>query len=637
MPFTLYAFYLPPRQTIVVRQDGTPPANVKAVLKAVAPGSKWRGDERVWEYEFRQGVVLSLQEAAALLGAVLALDAHLERIAQEIFTLNEREHATRRLIETYIRNPKAPLGKYATDWGVDHPWRHQMISYHWGMRVEAFYIAHDPGLGKSREYVDLIRGKFDSQVCRPMITVELPQRKSTITGKILQPRQGVVGGALVVGPSVVTETLAEEFFKYQNVDALVIKGDVYAKMRKAGTPAPLHIINYESLESIQDNEYDLIVADEAHLLANEESNRFLRMLQLRLKTRCAVAGSGTSIPNMLPSMWAQYLWLDGGRSLGSSRERFMELYFDGPRNKLEAKADAVDRVSQAVARITYFCRKADALPDMPEKLTQAFYFPMSKRQAEYYERVRKDSYAHIMTGTVTTVGIQDRMMKLHQICQGFVKDDAGHHLEFNTAKLDALEKMLTGQGDMVGKKVIVWCRFLADIELVSQMLQRHQVGHLKFQGEGMTKRDRELVKHAWNTDPQWRVFVGMIQMGIGINLPALECKRPDGSPDACTNTVFYGVDWELPHLLQSIDRNHRGNMAGRFESCLYRFLLSAPSNGLPLKGGLIAGLAEEPKEENGDLIPIDVKVYRALLEKMKTANSVVEEGQAYYQRLLARG
>ena len=620
---TLLASYDRRFQKILVRQEGIPPPSVREILRAVAPGAQWHGKERTWAYPYSPGAILSLREASVLLPATLVLDQDLQQAQDQIDGQNQAEEATRRLIEAYIRNPLAELAQYPTS-ALKLPWRHQQISYHWAMRVNCLYLAHKPGLGKSRQYIDIIRGKFDSEQTRPMEQVWFEEAPSIANPlRNLSARWGVVGGVLLVAPSVVLRTLEEEAFEFQGYDVLLIRGDTELKRRRAGTQAMVHIVNYESLESVEGNAYDGLICDEAHWLANDDTLRVERIQALRGAAKWAVFGSGTPVSNMLPSLFSQYLILDGGRSLGSSKEAFLAKYFVQENHKYVAKDGAEDQIAQAVSRVTYFLQKKDALPDIPEKLFQVLYLPMQPIQADYYERVRKEAIAEIQTGRVSTTAMHTKLLRLLQICQGHVKDDSGKAIRFPSAKLLALEQMLTGQGDLTDRKVIVWCRFLQDIDAVSRMLAKHKIKHLRFQGEGMSKKERDAVKEAWNSDPQWRVLVGSIHIGIGVNLHARDCTVWDKGawyPDRCSTTIFYGLDYSVTKLEQSMDRTHRGDQV---ETCLYRFLLST--------------LDEAGKEPDEVRQPIDVKVYKALQIKLKTGTDFMIEGADWYRKLIGVG
>jgi hypothetical protein len=74
------------------------------------------------------------------------------------------------------------------------------------------------------------------------------------------------------------------------------------------------------------------------------------------------------------------------------------------------------------------------------------------------------------------------------------------------------------------------------------MLTKHKVEHRVLHGD-VTETHREDLKAEWNSDHRVRVLVGMIQMGIGLNLHAPNCVNDAGQPARCSTTVFYGLDW----------------------------------------------------------------------------------------------
>jgi SNF2 family DNA or RNA helicase len=544
------------------------------------------------------------------------MSAELRTEVTRLEEVTRTEVEVRKLVQRMLDDRNIKIATYLTQ-STPPPWWHQQVAWHWAMRVAVIYLALKPGLGKTRIGADVIRGKIDGGYVRSPKQVWLEQRYSTaFPDKVLPPRWGIKGGVLITCPRVVLGEWKEQLLKWQNITATTITGDVKRKMYRSGVPSWVHICAYDSLEAVEHNEYDLIIGDEAHYIANDESNRFARMMSLRRTAVGAVALSGTPLPNMLQSLWSQYYWLDGGRTLGPSQEAYRKRYFNTSGRSVTAKDDAETRVGQAISRITMNMTMQEAFPGKPQKITEVIRVPMTKEQHSYYEQVRKQQAADIMAGTVTAGQALLKIGKLMQITQGFVFDDDRIVQQFSSAKLKALEGMLTGDGDFTDRKVIVWCRFKPEVEMVTKMLERHKVTPLVLKG-AQSDKDREVLKKEWNNNPEPRVLVGMISMGIGLNLNAPMCVTADGKPRRCSTTVFYGLDWKPTQLEQAMDRVYRGDQV---ETCLYRFLLSDD-------------LDEE--DDNGDAIkPIDVRVYESLLAKMEQGERVAEESDAYVRMLL---
>lgn len=473
--------------------------------------------------------------------------------------------------------------------------------------------------GKTRIGSDVIRGKHELGQIRAPEHFALPDRySSAIKDKVLATRWAIRGGVLIVCPRVVIGEWVEQLQRWQNIKAVAIVGDADRKRYRAGLKAWVHVCSYDSLESVEGNEYDGIIGDELHYIANEDSNRWTRMNELRQHASWVMGMSGTPISNMLPSLWAQYFWLDGGRTLGPTYEAYRRKYFTQNGRKLDENDTAETRISQAISRVTMFMTLQQAFPDRDmQKIQQVIKIPMTSEQVKYYEMVRKESAADIIAGRVTMTEVTTRLLKLLQITQGFVLDDDKVVQQFSSAKLKALEDMLTGSGDLTDKRTIVWCRFKHDLKMVSDMLTRKNIKHVKLNGD-MSDKEKEAMKQSWNNDHTNRVLVGMIQMGIGINLHAPTCVDDKGKPARCSTTVFFGYDWRVTQLEQAMDRVYRGDQV---ETCLYRYLLSddldtADENGEPMK-------------------PIDVRIYESLQDKLNQVTRVNEESIDYIRRLLA--
>jgi len=603
-------------RALQVTQDGAFDRDATAVLRSVHQRAEWHGDRLYWEYPYSPGSVSALREVAESLQATLVFDALL--IAQEklIDLENEKEAAVRRMIQTYMDDPKLAVREHTTQ-PVPPPWRHQAIAFQWCMRVRCWYGALKPGLGKTRIGSDVIRGWVELGHVTEPTHIEIPSLQSVVDHrKMLPARWGVSGGVLITCPRVVVGEWVDQLRKWQNVEALPIVGDATKKRYRSGLRRWVHVCGYDSLESVEGNEYDAIIADEAHYIANDESNRFQRMMGLRRNAKHVIALSGTPISNMLSSLWAQYYWLDYGRTLGPSFENFKEKYLthQGGTESVELMSERA--VSKAISRVTMFLTMTEAFPDKPQKIHQVVRVPLTAEQARYYEQVRKQQSTDVLTGKVTTSEAIVRLGKLLQIVQGFVYDDEKVTQEFSSAKLKALEDMLTGKGDIADRRVLVWCFFDPELDKIEGMLKRHGIKY-KILRADMTDAHREVMKHEWNNDASFRVLVGKINMGIGLNLHAPTCIDDKGQPAKCFTTVFFTLTWRVTVLEQAMDRIYRGDQT---ESCLYRYLLSDDL---------------DQADENGDALKtIDVRVYESLQAKLDQSVSVAEGSIDFVRSLL---
>ena len=558
---------------------------VKAAMERVGSPARWDQATWEWDYPLTPAALTALHEVATRFGATLTWDDALRALAEYHVQLEAYEEQVRRWIEGAIRNPgQVALEPYPTN--EPAPFWHQAVSYHWALRSSGVFLAHDPGLGKSRSAVDAIGGWYRHGIIDPM----------------QWDGQRMVGGVLIVCPKVMISTWIEECRQWQGLQAISVSGNKGQKLRRSITPAHAHVINYENLQYLvqMGASYHGIIVDESHRCANH-SQQMLNVLHLSTQCRRKVLLSGTPVSNNLESVFYQSLICDGGKALGSSKTRFLEQFFNavkaGPGKVVyDPRANAVTAVSNAMSRFTYFLSKEVALPNLPEKTHQPIYVEMTQEQQSYYEKMEKETLVYVQDQTVTMEMATTRMMKLIQVCQGFVIGDDGTHRDFGSAKLDALVDLLTGT--YRGRKVVIWARFTSEIYRISKALTDAGLGHLLFHGN-TTEKERKHALKSWDTDPNMTVFVGQLSMGIGITLHA------KNSGNTCRDTIFFGIDYSYTNWIQAQDRIHR---IGQDRGCTFLYLLT--------RGG------------------IDHRIYRAVLAKAALAQEVHTTGRDYYLRLL---
>ena len=346
-----------------------------------------------------------------------------------------------------------------------------------------------------------------------------------------------------------------------------------------------------------------------HRLAHR-SQQTVKVLELVQKTKRRLGLTGTPVSNSLESVFYQMLVLDGGRSLGASKTAFLEKWFEteivGPGvTQNTPRPDAITEVSKLMARCTYFLKKDECL-DLPPRIHTKQVVEMSADQARYYQQIKEETLVYIQDSSITLEQAAGRMMKLRQVAQGFVLDDNGQPKTFNSAKLDALDDILMNK--LPGRKVVVWAVFTHEIDLICQRLHALNLGYVRFDGRVKSKKVRDEALHLWNNDNRITVFVGQIQMGVGITLHAQKediALQPGEMRVPCYDCVYMGLDYSFTNWTQSVDRIHR---IGQKYSCNYTYLLTPEG--------------------------IDQQIYKALQVKANTAQAVHRTGKEFFRSLL---
>jgi SNF2 family DNA or RNA helicase len=599
---------------VVVTQDAGHGHNVSSVMRGVHQDMRWDGKQQAWIFPFLPAAVYALSEAADMLRLQLRLDATLDQVRKQVSEENIKEAEIRKLVQRYIDDKTLSVAEY-TGHPVLKPFPHQAIAYHWAMKVRVLYLMHKMGLGKTREGADIVRGDYERQ---HIITPEqfyCGRTPSTINPEVMLPEQWCVqGGALVVCPAAVISEWTEQLWKWQGIEALSITGDAEQKRHKAGCQALVHVCSYDSLEVIERNIYWRIIADEAHYVANQDSNRFRRLMALRRKAKRALALSGTAQSHGLESLFSQFYFLDGGRTLGPTMGAFKKRFL--AKKDREDNLTPEEAVSRAISRVAWPLSMQEAFPDKAHKIHKEIRVPMTEEQAVFYEKVRTEAETNILSGKLSLTDSMTRLSKLLQITQGFVLDNARIVQQFSSAKLNALEELIKKGGDLDGKRSIIWCGYVAEKEMICALLKRMGKKYLVLDGNVKDSK-REALKDAWNTDASYTYLVGMIQMGIGLNLHAPDCVDEQGQPARVSTTIFYNMSWKMTLIEQAMDRVYRSDQK---ETCLYIYLLSED---------IYEGKGRKKVE------PIDVRVHRTFISNLENAKKVTDGTIEYIRGLIA--
>ena len=144
------------------------------------------------------------------------------------------------------------------------------------------------------------------------------------------------------------------------------------------------------------------------------------------------------------------------------------------------------------------------------------------------------------------------IIKLHQVCNGFTKDDEGKIIGLHKQKLNTLDEVL----EETDGKVIIWANYLYNIHEIRDFL-------IKKYGEesvvsifgAVSVLERKNAVERIQKDDKCRFLVGNPTTGgFGLTLTA------------CNTVVYYSNSYNLEVRMQSEDRAHR---MGQKESVLY--------------------------------------------------------------------
>ena len=372
---------------------------------------------------------------------------------------------------------------------------------------------------------------------------------------------------LIVAPLSITRVWEEEFDKFADFDyqLKVLEGSTVEKCEQLrnlfGNKLQVAIINYESCwrmeKQIADWKPDMIICDESSKIKNAQAKQSKALHRLGKISKHNMILTGTPVTNNPLDFFSQYKFLDEsifGGSYYAFRARYAVMGGYGHYQVVGYKN--LPELTEKAHSIAFRKTKKEAL-DLPEQIDTKRYVELEPIGRSIYDQVEKESYAELEHGEIVTTNVLTKLLRLSQITGGFIKDEFNELAEqVSSAKLEALEEIVEECLD-AGKKLVVFARFIPEIDAIAKMLKRYGVKYAMIRGD---VKDRAGEVDKFQNDPETKVFIGQLQTtGMGLTLTAAD------------TAVFYSLSYNYADYEQAKARIHR---IGQKNNCTYIHLLA---------------------------------------------------------------
>jgi SNF2 family DNA or RNA helicase len=430
---------------IVVRS----PFTAKDIIKGEpGSGARWNKPLRVWTFPATPAM------ARALVDRIEA--AHLEcsksAAVTDLLALDERIRAAQSIKDADVALEPIPITK-------TQPWRHQVAAYHFMRSLPGVIITMAMGTGKSKVAVDAVVNDGDRRV-------------------------------LIVCPRYVVSVWERQFTFHANDIEVVLLGEgtiekrarVMAALDKSRAGTVVFVINYEALDrsemhkAIDAVQWDRIILDEGHRIKSPAGKRS-RYLALRAKTipkKAILTGTPTDNPM---DWYALCRFIDPG-VLGTSFTAFKARYaIIDPRFKQPLNFINMDDLNKRVGRVVFHV--GDDAVELPEARDEHLDFTLSKEEAKIYDEMRINLVAQIKDGLITAANAAVKILRLQQITGGMAPVDDQKAVRIGTSKIDVFKDLLA---DLDAEPIVVFCRFLADIDAVLAACEEAKIDAVELSG-----------------------------------------------------------------------------------------------------------------------------------------------------------
>lgn len=425
------------------------------------------------------------------------------------------------------------------------PYLHQVRGYLLGLANDNYCYALDMGTGKSLIMIAVMGERF---------------------------RRGQVKRVVIVCPKSLMFNWQRELEKYANFEftSLVLTGKLTTREENLRAFRPQNglgivIINYEIvdlfLSHLKFYGGDMYILDECQKIKNPSTKVSKALQKLGDKVPYRYVLSGTIIQNKVIDIFSVYKFMDKdiyGSSYHKFKMRYCEIGGFGGMQIIGYKN--MEEFKEKFHAKAFRATKAEVL-DLPDQLDQDLiieFTPGSLAERSYI-RIKKEMYASLESGdSITAPNALTKLLRLQQLCGGFIKTDEGVVRKMGDEKIGILKELLIQFVQEEGQKVVIFCRFLAEFNAIKFALEFLKIGFVSVNGD-VSAEQRDWTVDQFQTNNFVRVFLGQIQcVSTGLTLTKAH------------TCIYYSMSFNFADYDQSRARIHR--ISQEFP-CLYIHML----------------------------------------------------------------
>ncbi|MBB5356059.1 SNF2 family DNA or RNA helicase [Anoxybacillus mongoliensis] len=276
-------------------------------------------------------------------------------------------------------------------------------------------------------------------------------------------------------------------------------------------------LDFDDLASI---DWDVICLDEAQNIKNAQTKQ-ARAIR-KLKGRHKIALTGTPIENRLNELWSIFHFLNPGY-LGSQTE--FQRRFATPIEK-NGDAQATEKLQKLIRPFLLRRTKTDEriTLDLPDKLEQKEYCPLTVEQASLYEQIVQQSLEKLdqVDGFARRGIILQMLNSLKQLCNHpalYLKEKQPKQIVERSHKVEKLLELVE-QIRENGESCLIFTQYIQMGEMIQHVLSTHLKETVVFLNGSTPKQTRdEMIEQFQNG--QFHIFILSLKAGgTGLNLTA---------------------------------------------------------------------------------------------------------------------
>lgn len=484
-------------------------------------------------------------------------------------------------IERNTINIKNDLGIQVTDYQFEtKPYAHQEKAFLLGRDLESFAYFMEMGTGKTKVTIDnaawlYLQDKIDAVLVIAPKGVHrkwISQEINLHWPKYIKHKASFWSAGL----STKEKDLLKETLNY-NEGCKILSTNIDSLNTERGARL---IENYLSSNRC------LFVIDESTRIKSQRARCTKKAIKFGKLAKYRRILSGAPVTQGIEDLYTQLKFLDEDILGFSSYYSFRAHYCitGGWQNKSIVGYKNVEELQKKIEPYSFRVIKSECLT-LPEKVYVTRTVELTSEQRILYNKIKNEALVELSNDTELDVSRAiTKLLRLQQIICGHLPNEIDK--TWSPIDNNRLSTCLDIINECLGK-VVVWCRFTADINQLISLFEKNNIKYVRYDGYVNDNLRHDNLNNFQNNE-DIKVFIGNPKAGgIGLDLTS------------ANNMIYYSNDFNAETRWQSEDRCHR---IGQINHVTYIDLIAEKT--------------------------IDDKIIDALKKKKNIADTVFSEGLA---------
>lgn len=418
----------------------------------------------------------------------------------------------------------------------------------------AFVLKRPPPLKAKHEafayQLDAIRAVKDLPYAAIFHEQGLGKTKIAIDLALIWLQTDAVDTVFIVTKKGLVENWRNEVAAHCHITPHVLSGDRRRNSASLNSPVLLYVTNYEVIASntatiklfLQTCRVACIL-DESQKIKNPDAALTRTFHEVATAFERRIVMTGTPVANRPYDIWAQIKFLDGGKALGDTFERFKE-ETDLPAQCTDTAdyAERLDAIHERIARFTVRETKETAGVELPDKTIVVHRVELPAWQLEKYAAYRDElAYEFEREGVTETDDVTNILKRLLRLVQcasnpGLIDQ----HYDQDPGKYPLLFEMC--QEITQKTKLIVWTGFVDNVEWLADRLAEFET--VKVHGQ-------------LPIDDRNRAIETFTRGGSRVLVATPGAAKEGLTLTSANHAIFFDRSFSLDDYLQAQDRIHR--------------------------------------------------------------------------------